>query len=287
MSLMGTLAKVAVGIAVAKAAGGMMKNRGGSGNAGNGGMFGGTHSPNPRGSGGLEDMMGDILGGRSSQQSGNSGGLGGLLEGLAGGGTGRNRGMDGVLRQRPTQRGGSGGLEDLLGGLTGGQGSPMGGGGLGGLLGGLLGGAAAGRGGGFGDMLNQSIQSRGEPKRPPSREQNAAAGLMLKAMIMAAKSDGKFDQSEQEKLLGSLGEVSADERMFVQNEMQAPVDPHGLANQTPRGMEQQVYAMSIMGIDLDNQNEAKYLHTLATELELQPNTVNAIHDKFGVPRIYN
>lgn len=281
MSLMGTLAKVAVGIAVAKAAGGLMKGAGGGGNAGGGGMFGGAHSPNRTG-GGLEDMMGDILGGRT-QQSGAPGGLGGLLEGLAGNQRG---GMDGMLRQRPTQRGG-GGLEDLLGGLTGGQGRSMGGGGLGGLLGGLLGGAAAGRGGGFGDMLNQSIQNRGEPQRAPSREQNAAAGLMLRAMIMAAKSDGKFDAQEQEKLVGNLGQVSAEERAFVQNEMQAPVDPRGLAAQTPRGMEQQLYAMSVMGIDLDNQNEAKYLHSLATELELQPQQVNAIHDQFGAPRIYN
>lgn len=280
MSLMGTLAKVAVGIAVAKAAGGLMKGASGGG-AGQGGMFGGAHSPRQGGTG-LEDMMGDILGGRT-QQSGAPGGLGGLLEGLAGNQRG---GMDGMLRQRPTQRGG-GGLEDLLGGLAGGQGNPMGGGGLGGLLGGLLGGASAGRGGGFGDMLNQSIQNRGEPKRAPSREQNAAAGLMLRAMIMAAKSDGKFDASEQDKLVGNLGEVSAEERAFVQNEMRAPVDPRSLANQTPNGMEQQVYAMSVMGIDLDNQNEAQYLHGLATELELQPNVINAIHDQFGAPRIYN
>ena len=110
---------------------------------------------------------------------------------------------------------------------------------------------------------------------------------MLKAMIMAAKSDGQFDATEQQKLLGQLGDVSADDRAFAEVEMTAPVDAACLANQTPRGLEQQVYAMSMMGIDLDNQNEAQDLHNLVTELGLDNGTVNAIHDKLGASRIYS
>ena len=51
-------------------------------------------------------------------------------------------------------------------------------------------------------------------------------------------------------------------------------------------MEAQVYAMSIMGIDLDNRNEAQYLHDLATELGIDKRGVNHIHAQLGVPSIY-
>jgi uncharacterized membrane protein YebE (DUF533 family) len=283
MSLVGTLAKVAIGVAVAKGIGGMMKQAQG-GTSGSGGTFGGTHSP--RGNG-LEDMMGEILGGRgggtsrtASTQSdgglfgGNSqGGLGGLLEELGGKGGGG--------QSRTTQSGG--GLGDVIGSL--GQG-----GGLGDLLGGLLGGAAAGGAArntkSFGDILNQSLGNRGEPEVAPTPEQDAAAGLMLRAMIQAAKSDGKIDDHEKQKLLSNLGDVSPAEQQFVQAEMAAPIDVDGLARQVPRGLAPQVYTMSVMAIDLDNQNEAKYLHALATALGIGKQDVNQMHARLGVPALY-
>ena len=45
--------------------------------------------------------------------------------------------------------------------------------------------------------------------------------------------------------------------------------------------------MSILGIDLDNQNEAQYLHSLATEMGIDQATSNAIHAKLGVPQLYS
>ena len=105
-------------------------------------------------------------------------------------------------------------------------------------------------------------------------------------MIQAAKSDGKFDDAEQAKLLQNLGDVSAEERDFVNREMRAPVDVSTLAREVPRGLEQQVYAMSLLAIDLDNRNEAQYLHDLATEFRMGRDEVNAIHAKLGVRSIY-
>ena len=272
MSLMGTLAKIAVGVAVAKGVGGMMKG-GGSRSAGTGGSFGGANSP-----GGLEGMMGDLLGGGSTRQSGGSGGgLGGFLEELGANAPG------GATSASTSGR--SGGLDDLIGGLTG-SGSG-GGGGIGGLLGGVAGGAAGSRGGSFGDLLNQSLGNRGEPDVQPTREQEAAAGLMLSAMIQAAKSDGKIDAAEQKKLLSNLGEVSAEEKRFVQSEMAKPIDVQGLARQVPRGLEGQVYTMSLMAIDLDNRNEAQYLHELAGAMGLDQRQVNHIHSRLGVQALYS
>lgn len=284
MSMMGTLAKVAIGIAVAKGASTLMKNVGGAQapSSGRGETYGRAQSPGGdtgASRGGLEDMMGDLLGG--GRQTGGlrqqGGGLGDLLESLQGGPS------DTVVPDRPAQ---GGGLDSLLEGLTGGQGG--GGGGLGDLLGGLLGGAASGgkSGGSFGELLNQSMQRRGEPEVQPTQAQDAAAALMLKATIQAAKSDGKIDEAERRKLLDSLGDVSAEERDFVNREMQAPVDAAGLARQVPKGLENQVYVMSVMAIDLDNQREAQYLHELATGLGIDQRVVNHIHEDMGLPLLY-
>ncbi|OYX44965.1 MAG: hypothetical protein B7Z02_02695 [Rhodobacterales bacterium 32-67-9] len=302
MSLMGTLAKVAIGVAVAKGVGSMMQ-KGGASSSGGGGPFGGSYSPGGKGTG-LEDMMGDLLGGRTAQApsgttragtngdggilGGSGGGLGDFLEELG------QYAPGGGQAAEPSRRR-TGGLDDLIGGL--GQGGTQGGtqgGGLGDLLGGLLGGLAGagagsttGRGGSFGDILNQSLGNRGEPDVQPTREQDAAAALMLRAMIQAAKSDGKIDAHERDKLLGNLGDVSPEEKRFVDAEMRAPVDIDGLARQVPRGLEAQVYTMSVMAIDLDNRNEAQYLHQLATAMGIDQRQVNQIHARLGVPALYS
>ncbi len=135
-------------------------------------------------------------------------------------------------------------------------------------------------------MLNASFNNKGEPDVAPTADQNAVAGLMLKAMIQAAKSDGKIDESEKGKLLGQLGDIDREEMAFVQAQMKAPVDVKGLARQVPQGLQAQVYTMSVMAIDLDNQNEAQYLHELAQALAIDQKSVNHIHAQLGVPALY-
>ena len=280
MSMMKTLAKVAIGVAVAKGVSGLMKkNSGGQtasrGQVGEGGLFGGVHSPQAQtrsgsGSGGLEDLLGAVLGGKpGAAPSGQPGGLGGLLEQLGGARAGAGHGGSGAP---------GGGLNDLLKGLVGDRAPAP-----------SLGDdetASAGPGGGFGDLLNQAIARQDEPETPPSRDQEAMAALMLRAMIMAMKSDGQIDAGEHQKLMGRLGDVSREEQAFVENELRQPVDANAIARDVPRGLEAQVYAMSVMGIDLDNQNEAKYLHELAQAMGVEPSDVNDIHDQMGVPHIY-
>jgi uncharacterized membrane protein YebE (DUF533 family) len=274
MSLMKTLAKVAVGVAVAKGASAMMRQSGAGGGAGGGlgGLLGSLTSgaqPTGRASSGgeLEDMLGGLLGGAGGGAAGGmAGGLGGLLEQLGGSGQGQA----------------GGGLGGLLGGLASAAGA-----------GGLLGGAGAAlqrrpaqNNQSFGAVLNSQFASTPEPEIQPSQDQEAAAGLMLAAMIQAAKSDGTFDESEKDKLLGQLGDVDAEEAAFVQAQLQAPVDIEGLIAQTPKGLEQQIYAMSVLGIDLDTQQEAQYLHQLAQGFGMKPAQVNEIHAQMGVPSLY-
>jgi len=317
MSLVGTLAKVAIGVAIAKGMQSMsQKSDTSAKDAGTGGLFGGAHSPNPANGTGLEDMMGSILGGKSGQGSarqstdasaGQAGGLGGLLEQLAGGAQGGGAqggglgdllggllgGAGGAAGGKTAQSGG--GLGDLLGGLLGGAGGAAAGGaagqgGLGDLLGGLLGGAATGGAASnnrsFGDVLNASLSNKGEPDVTPTPEQNAVAALMLRAMIQADKADGKIDDAEKQKLLGNLTDATAEEMAFVKREMARPVDIEGLANSVPNGLQSQVYTMSVMAINLDNQQEAQYLHSLAQALGIDKQAVNHIHGKLGVPALY-
>lgn len=282
MSLMKTLAKVAIGVAVAKGAKSVLSGKS-RGQASDGGLFGGAHSPSAPNKTGLEDIMSDVLSGGSGPKESGMGGLGGLLESLQQENPNtQDGGIDDLLRGGGSG-GGAGGIGSLIEQMTGGKAG--GGGALGGLLGGLMS-AASGQGGGdFGSILNQSMQ-RDAPEAQPSQEQEAVAGLMLKAMIQAAKSDGKFDESEQAKLVDHLGDVSQDERDFVNAELRAAVDVDGLARQVPRGLERQVYAMSLLGIDLDNRAEAQYLHDLARALGMDHDAVNRVHAKMGTPSIY-
>ncbi|MDO5604270.1 MAG: DUF533 domain-containing protein [Paracoccus sp. (in: a-proteobacteria)] len=308
MSLMKTLARVAAGVLVAKGMSTMMQNAGArqtqSGSRRTGGglldqITQGTQGRGQSGSGGsIDDLLGQVLGGQPSGSAGSgrryggpnstgaSGGLGGMLDQL----TNSARGSGGS---------GAGGLGDLLGQLTGGTktSSTAQGGGIGDLLGGLLGGAAAGglasRGAqasndaSFGELLNDSLSRRDEPEIAPTAEQNAVAGLMLRAMIQAAKADGKIDEGEKQRLMGELGDLDDAERAFLREQMAAPVDAAALAREVPKGLEAQVYLMSVMAIDFDSQEEARYLHDLAQSLGLQPQMVNQIHQQVGVQNLYS
>ena len=53
------------------------------------------------------------------------------------------------------------------------------------------------------------------------------------------------------------------------------------------GLEPQVYAMSVLAINLDHQDEAQYLHALAEGIGLDRQMVNHIHDKMGLPPLYS
>lgn len=276
------------------------------GNYGGGARDTGRTAGNQTGQGGgLGDILGQVLGGRAGaggagtgrryegpNSRGAQGGLGGILDQLSGRQTGRTTGSSGS----------SGGLGGILGGLAGGAAA----GGLGGVLGDLLGGRQSGtdqtatRTGGlaqrgaqaqndasFGEVFNDALVKQDEPEVAPTPEQNAVAGLMLKAMIQAAKSDGKIDDAEKQRLLGQVGDLDEEERQFIREQMAAPVDARALAAEVPKGLEQQVYLMSLMSIDFDNEAEAAYLRDLAQAMGIGQQDVNAIHEQVGVDNLYS
>nr|HRO15698.1 tellurite resistance TerB family protein [Paracoccus sp. (in: a-proteobacteria)] len=134
----------------------------------------------------------------------------------------------------------------------------------------------------FGEVFNDALRHGDEPETAPTPEQNAVAGLMLRAMIQAAKADGRVDEAERERLLGQLGDLDDADRAFIREQMAAPVDPHTLARDVPQGLGPQVYTMSLMAIDFDSEQEAHYLHDLAEALGISREQVGAIHQQVGV-----
>ncbi len=261
MSLMNTVTKMAIGFAVAK---GMeaVQRKGGIGSVLEG-ISGNAGTQQAGGMGGLGDLIGQ-LGGAGGQQGG-AGGLGDLLGQLGGG-----------------QPGGAGGLGDLIGQLTGGSAGAASAGGLGGL-GSLLGGLANARGGASAGELEAVINQDNPVVEPDEAD---VARLMLRAMTQAARADGDLDAEEKEKLLGQLDDGDPEDVKVVQAVLEEPVSANTLAAETPRGLETQVYTMSLNAINPDNQAEAQYLHSLAEGLGIQPEVVNRIHDGLGAPRLY-
>ncbi|MEM9308627.1 MAG: DUF533 domain-containing protein [Pseudomonadota bacterium] len=258
MSLMKTVTKLAIGYAMAKGVGAIQQR------------------------GGVGAVMKDLQTAASeyTAQASATGGLGGMLSHLTGGQSGGSGGLGDILGQLTGgQSGNAAGLESLLGKLGTGNVQTAGLGGLGGLLGELAGARGGGAASDFEALLN-------EDNPPSAPEDDAMASIMLRAIIQAAKADGDVDADETSKLIEALEDGDAQDVQMVQDLMKAPVDAAGLASDTPKGLESQVYTLSVNAIQTDNMEEARYLHSLAEGLGLAPDKVNKIHDGMGAPRIY-
>lgn len=232
-------------------------------------------------------ILGSLLNSGALSKGSGSNILGSVLGSVLGGG-GQQRGASGA-----------GGLGDMLGGLLGGGASAStAGGGIADLLGGLLGGGGGKSAGGLGDLIGAAMKQFGaappgmnladiEPNVEPEQA-NEQATIMIRAMINAAKADGRVDDEEQRHIIEGLGDdITPEEVAFVQDELAAPVDVDALVRSAPRGAEAQVYLASLMAIDLDTNPEAQYLHKLAQGLGLNPNEVNQLHEQLQVPKLYS
>ncbi|MCA0960897.1 DUF533 domain-containing protein [Salipiger bermudensis] len=276
MSLMGTLAKLAIGYAAAR---GVDKLSGGGGP---GALLGGGAQVKGSEPGtNLQSQMGKIWSGDAAtplqemmakfQETGSANPLQEMMRKMQEGGFGAMFGGAGLS---PSDAGSpKGGLLSALSG-DGGAGLPA--------LFAAAGGAAAMSGKGVGAMLDQVSTA----DTPPEAEQ--AAGLMLRAMIQAAKSDGGIDKAEQAKILETLGEdATAEDLAFVKTQLAAKVDPETLAAETPEAQKAQVYAASLMTIRVDTDAEAGYLDRLAKAMGLSELVVNQLHMQMGLQPLYS
>ena len=232
------------------------------------------------GSGGLLETLGGLFGGQRS-----GGGLGDLLSSALGGGGGGQGGMLGdVLNQVGQAAGGKqnlalGGLGALAGALLGGA---LGGGVMA-LLGAMAFKALQGSGQGSGQAPLGLIEPQTEADQQ-ALEQHTE--LVLKAMINAAKADGQIDEEEIRRIIGKLQEAGSDaeDQRYVLAQMQKPLETEKLISAV-RGQPElaaQVYAASLMAIEVDTSAERAYLGKLASGLGLTPEVTRRIEEMVGL-----
>ncbi|MEO1614637.1 MAG: DUF533 domain-containing protein [Planctomycetota bacterium] len=123
---------------------------------------------------------------------------------------------------------------------------------------------------------------------PPAEEKalNEQSVVLIRAMVAASKADGQIDDKEQQNVVQQLGHLSQTEIDFLRDEFRRNHDAKEIAWNTPLGMEDQVYAISLIAIDLDENKEAEYLADLAHGLRLTPKHCNQLHRKYGAPEIF-
>ncbi|MGU9857308.1 DUF533 domain-containing protein [Pseudomonas sp. LF245] len=211
--------------------------------------------------------------------------------------------LEQLLRSGQSGGGGSGnGLGGLLGGLLKGTstGNASAGGGLGGLLGGLgglLGGGAArpaqGRTGGMnyaalaslGMMAFQAYQAwqSQQASQPQAAfqtadqldgpEAEAHSHAVLRALIAAAKADGRIDEKEQQMISNELRQHTDDPQLqqWLDAEVAKPLDATDFAEFAgDPAVAAEVYLASVLLVDDQQDAERNYLDDLAAQLQLDP-----------------
>jgi uncharacterized membrane protein YebE (DUF533 family) len=122
---------------------------------------------------------------------------------------------------------------------------------------------------------------------PPSPEAGRQAVLMIRAMIAAANADGVIDETERNRILKKLEAVdlSDQEHSFIVKELLSPVGLDQIADQVD-SMEtaKNVYAVSLLAIDIDTDAERIYMKTLAQRLDLNESILDEIHGELGIER---
>jgi uncharacterized membrane protein YebE (DUF533 family) len=240
----------------------------------------------------FSNLIGSFM--QNAMSSSGSNRLGNALGQLQG--SGQGGGLDGVLGQ-------------LGGGLRSAANNPLQAGGIGAVTGALLGGRGGAVGGGalglLASVAMQAMQGAGQqpqqaagtasdqlalatrtPESPQEVEAvESQAQLVLKGMINAAKSDGQISPAEMQRILGKLEEAGADAEMqqWVMSQMAEPLDLAAFIAEIPSAeVAAEVYAGSLLAIEVDTDAERAYLKQLAEGTGLHPLVVNQIHQTLGV-----
>jgi len=108
-------------------------------------------------------------------------------------------------------------------------------------------------------------------------------------MINAAKADGSIDEAETDRIVGKLreGGLSDEEQRFLVEEMRKPMDMDSIVRAVPNPqVAMQVYAASLLAIEVDTDKERHYLQDLAAALRLDSNAVAYLHSALGVTSVH-
>ena len=258
----------------------------------------------------LSEILGSLI--QSGMTASSNDRLKNSLGGGSEGGGGLLEGLSSMLGGSSSGGGGLSGLGGLLGSALGDAEQAVGGrdnlalGGLGALAGALLGGGGRSMGGALGGgvmallaaMAYKALKSSGaetpgvpmglaEPKTDADRQElEQHAELILKAMINAAKADGRIDPGEVKRIVGKLQEdgIQENDQQYLIMEMQKPMETQQLiaAAQGRQDVAAQIYAASLLAIEVDTPAEKEYLNQLASGLGLTPEMTQQIRGFAGV-----
>lgn len=130
----------------------------------------------------------------------------------------------------------------------------------------------------------QSGQDAFIPQPGDNTGQEELGKSLVRAMIAAAKADGRIDGEEKEAIFGRLEtmKLSAEEKAWVFDELSSPLDINAVVSRadTPEHASE-IYAASLVAITADTASERAYLDALAVKLRLDPVLVSEIHRAAG------
>jgi uncharacterized membrane protein YebE (DUF533 family) len=105
-------------------------------------------------------------------------------------------------------------------------------------------------------------------------------------MINSAKADNRIDEREIEKIVGKLEEdgLTREEKEFFMQEAGKPMDTDAVirsAGNNPE-MAAQIYAASLLAIEVDTPAERRYMQDLADGLGLNSEVTGTIEGYLGM-----
>lgn len=232
----------------------------------------------------LQANLGRMIGGQSGQ-SGGGDMLGNLLE--------MAKGTLGNASQNPLQ---AGGLGAVLGSVLGGGGKSVKGAMTGGALAMLAGiaykaftesGQAAGTSGspahaGGGEL---PLGLRAPQTAAEEQAMENTAQLVIKGMINVAKSDGQVSVDEIQRIVGKIeaAGMGADAQEWLMTELRQPLNLDAFVAEIPSPeVAAEVYAASLLAVEVDTAQEKDYLRHFAEKAGLHPLVVQHIHQSMGV-----
>ncbi|UCF92677.1 MAG: tellurite resistance TerB family protein [Desulfobacterales bacterium] len=120
--------------------------------------------------------------------------------------------------------------------------------------------------------------------RPAAADTSGDAVLLIRAMIAAANADGTMDEEERGRILNRLKEVqlTPEEHAFIVQELLSPCDLDTIVKAvTSPETARQVYAVSLMAIEVDTDAERRYIQGLSRRLGLDADAVSEIQRELG------
>ena len=121
------------------------------------------------------------------------------------------------------------------------------------------------------------------PPPPPMTAQpevpNADVVVLIQAMVAAAAADGRIDLDERANILEKASQAGMDEDdlKFLEAELSKPRTADEIAASARPDIAQDIYAASVLAIDVDTESEHAYLAKLGDRLGLSAERRAEIH----------